>query len=65
MNATQTYVNIAPTASCLRFMPHEEFPASNDTNCTTTAFRKARGHGIAKRRRALHVGTLTSRKAAA
>ncbi len=42
MNATQTYVNIAPTASCLRFMPHEEFPASNTANYTTTSFRKAR-----------------------
>lgn len=65
MNATQTYVNIAPTASCLRFMPHEEFPASHGTNYTTASFGKARGHGIEKRRRALHVGTLASRKAAA
>ena len=43
MNATQTYVNIAPTASCLRFMPHEEFPASNAANYTTTDSGKARG----------------------
>ena len=34
MNATQTYVDIAPTASRLRFMPREEFPASNAAHYT-------------------------------
>lgn len=29
MNATQTYVNIAPTAASLRFMPLAEFLGSN------------------------------------
>ena len=47
MNATQTYVNIATTASCLRFMPHEEFPASNGTNCTTKRACRATPHHAA------------------
>ena len=43
MNATQTYVNIAPTALGLRFMPPQGVSASNTANYTTTSFRKARG----------------------
>ena len=35
MNATQTYVNIAPTALGLRFMPPQGASASNTTNYTT------------------------------
>ena len=35
MNATQTYVNIAPTAVSLRFMPLTEFPGSHAANYTT------------------------------
>jgi hypothetical protein len=38
MNATQTYVNIAPTAASLRFMPLTEFQAPNAANYTTRLF---------------------------
>ena len=36
MYATQTYVNIAPTATSLRFMPLAEFHGSNAANYTTS-----------------------------